>query len=61
MPVEFEFQMRKGFDFFTAFGSHFNTIVERDRVYLPEMLGHGYIKRVVVDNFILYIHDYILR
>lgn len=61
MPVEFEFQMRKGFDFFTAFGSRFNTIVERDLVYLPEMLGHGYIKRVVLDNFNLYIHNYTLK
>ena len=61
MPVEFEFQMRKGFDFFTAFGSHFNTIVEPDLVYLPEMLGHGYIKRIVLDNLNLYIHNYTLK
>lgn len=61
MPVEFEFQVRKDFHFLTAFAQRFNTKVENSRVYLPEMLGIGYIQQVLLDGLSLFIHNYKLK
>jgi len=61
MPVEFEFQVGKGFHFLTAFAQHFNTKIIKDRVYLPETIGQGYIQHVVLDGFNLFVHNYKLK
>jgi AraC-like DNA-binding protein len=61
MPVEFEFQVKKGFHFLSAFADRFNTTVSMDRVYLPDMLGEGYIQQVLLEGLSIFIHNYKLR
>jgi AraC-like DNA-binding protein len=48
MAATFEFRIEKGFHFGKAFGERFGAIVENDRVYLPESLGHGFIQEVFI-------------
>ncbi|WP_157543995.1 helix-turn-helix transcriptional regulator [Mucilaginibacter paludis] len=61
MPVEFEFQVIKNYHFLTAFAKHFSTIVEGDKVHLPQWLGDGYIQHIRLDGMALFIHNYKLK
>ena len=61
MTVEFEFQVIKNFHFLTAFAKHFNTIVEGDKVHLPQWLGDGYIQNLSLDGMVMFIHNYKLN
>lgn len=61
MTVEFEFQVIKNYHFLTAFAKHFDTIVEGDKVNLPQWLGDGYIQHISLDGLALFIHNYKLN
>jgi len=61
MPIEFEFQVRKNYQFMTAFADHFNAVIKDDKVYLPEFLGDGYIQQIYLDGMALFIHNYKLK
>lgn len=61
MAVEFEFQVIKNYHFLTAFAKHFSTIVEGDKVHLPQWLGEGYIQHISLDGMALFIHNYKLN
>src|SRR4051812_15117462 len=61
MTVEFEFQVKKNYHFLTAFAKHFSTIVEADKVHLPQWLGDGYIQHLSLDCMALFIHNYKLK
>jgi AraC-like DNA-binding protein len=62
MPVVFEFEVEKDFHFATEFAKRFNMPVSHHRVYLPDMLGDGFIQEVYLDNGLaLCIHHYVLK
>jgi AraC-like DNA-binding protein len=62
MSVLFEFELGKGFHFSSAFGERFNVPVSGERVYLPEILGDGFIQEVRLRNGLaLCLHNYILK
>jgi AraC-like DNA-binding protein len=62
MSVIFEFELGKGFHFSTAFGERFDMPVSDERVYLPEILGNGFIQEFRLPNGLtLCLHNYILK
>src|SRR5882757_8189919 len=62
MAVVFEFEAGKGFHFTSAFAKRFDCKVANDRVFLPEMLGEGFIQEVYPDNGLsLCLHHYKLK
>ncbi|MHA4808061.1 helix-turn-helix domain-containing protein [Flavitalea flava] len=62
MAVVFDFEAGKKFHFLSAFTKRFNSRGTKDQVFLPEMLGEGYIREIYPDNGLsLCIHRYTLR
>jgi AraC-like DNA-binding protein len=62
MAIEFEFEAGKGFHFISAFARRFEAKSTGGRVFLPEVLGNGYIQEVYLDNGVsLCLHHYTLR
>jgi len=62
MAVTFEFVIEKGFHFAEAFGQRFGMPVGENRVYLPELLGDGYIQEIQLrEGLNLCMHRYILK
>jgi AraC-like DNA-binding protein len=62
MAVVFDFEAGKGFHFTSVFAKRFDSKVANDRVFLPEMLGEGFIQEVYLDNGLsLCLHHYTLK
>ncbi|HTI07682.1 MAG TPA: AraC family transcriptional regulator [Puia sp.] len=62
MAIVFDFEAGKGFHFTSAFARHFETEATGDRVFLPGMLGNGFIQEVYLDNGLsLCLHHYTLQ
>lgn len=62
MPIEFEFEVGKGFHFGQAFAGRFDAQIAHDRVTLPESIGEGFIQEVFLNNGLsLCIHRYWLK
>lgn len=62
MAITFEFAVGDGFHFLKAFAGRFDARIEHDRVWLPDMLGNGFIQETSLDNGLsLCLHSYILK
>lgn len=62
MAETFEFTVERGFHFGKAFGERFGMPVLNDRVYLPKILGNGFIQEVFLrDGIGLCLHRYRLE
>jgi AraC-like DNA-binding protein len=62
MAVIFDFEAGKGFHFTSAFAKRFDCQATGDRVFLPDLLGEGFIQEVYLDNGLsLCLHRYQLR
>jgi len=62
MAIVFEFEAGKGFHFISAFAKRFEAKSTDGRVFLPEVLGNGYIQEVYLDNGMsLCLHHYTLN
>ncbi len=62
MAVVFDFEAGKGFHFTSAFAKRFDGNVAGNRVFLPAMLGEGFIQEVYLDNGLsLCLHQYTLK
>jgi AraC-like DNA-binding protein len=62
MPIEFEFEIDKGFHFAEAFATRFDANVAHNRAVLPKVLGEGFIQEVFLSNgLFLCIHHYWLN
>jgi AraC-like DNA-binding protein len=62
MAIVFEFEAGKKFHFISAFARRFEAKSTGGRVFLPEVLGNGYIQEVYLDNGTsLCLHNYTLN
>src|SRR5882757_7469082 len=62
MGVVFDFEAGKEFHFASAFARRFDSKVTSDRVFLPEMLGEGFIREIYLNNGLsLCLHHYRLK
>lgn len=62
MAITFEFTVGEGFHFSKAFAGQFNARLEHDRVWLPDMLGNGFIQETFLNNGLsLCLHSYTLK
>jgi AraC-like DNA-binding protein len=62
MAITFEFTVGEGFHFSKAFAGQFNARLEHDRVWLPNMLGNGFIQETFLNNGLsLCLHSYTLK
>jgi len=62
MAIIFNFEAGKGFHFTSAFARRFEIEATGDRVFLPEILGDGFIQEVYLGNGLsLCLHHYTLR
>lgn len=62
MAVEFEFSAGENFHFTSEFAMRFGGLVKKERVYLPDKLGNGFIQEVYPGVGIsLCIHNYVLK
>jgi AraC-like DNA-binding protein len=62
MAVVFEFKVGEDFHFSSAFARRFNTKLEQERIWLPDVLGEGFIQEVPLGNGMsLCMHSYVLK